>query len=225
MVNPKFPCCTLNVACTQIPDIPMSGKKIDERTTLVTRIANIWFTANGFKRYFKASYNRLKKITKKKGFDASVDMQTEDIFSVCAVNALLATELYLKMIYAYDSLIDTSEYVKYYGGHKVDGLFCALNDKRKATIINHLKNKRMVSNIGELCGFLSVHKNDFVDWRYIFEAQSDKDIRLDMFSELLNILSKITLNIIETQSRPLLSNNNPKHSVLFSVKATYIDDD
>lgn len=223
MTTPKFPCCALNITCAQMPDKPKSGKIVDERTTLDTRIANIWFTANGFKHSFDVAYDRLKGVAKKEGFSVSLDMQTEDSFAVCAVNALFATELYFKMIYAYDSLATTTNDAKYYGGHKVDGLFCALSDKRKATIINHLTSKRMFSNIGELCAFLSAHKNDFVDWRYIFEAQSDKNIRLDVFYELLSVLSDITLNIINTSSRPLLSGSNPRHSVNISIKATELE--
>lgn len=134
------------------------------------KIGILFFNACGFKEVSFLILNNLD------GYGISTDC---NVFSSVIVNGMLATEVYLKFIYAYDYSVTNNTFkTEIHMTHDINYLYNLLSSKRKTEICNELNQFNCDS--ATLSEFLKIFDQtstkrenntsldgDLVNWRYL----------------------------------------------------------
>ena len=125
----------------------------------------LWLNANGFKKIFEYTLERIIESTGK--------IQYESYESVCATTGFFACELYLKFIYAYQIWDKESETISIDKEHKLAELYEKLDSENARKITDYIKEKGEWDKIQFKKKLYEVSKG-FVDWRYTHEFSEEK---------------------------------------------------
>lgn len=167
------------------------------------KIGILFFNACSFKEVSFLILNNLD------GYGISTDC---NVFSAVIVNGMLATEVFLKFIYAYDySIANNTSKTEIHITHDIYYLYSLLSSKRKTEICNELNQYKCDS--ATLSGFLKIFDQnsterdnnvldgDIVNWRYLV-ANGKNEYRFDLniMVKLIEALYSISRSIINLQS-------------------------
>ena len=168
------------------------------------KIGILFFNACGFKEVSFLILNNLD------GYGISTDC---NVFSSVIVNGMLATEVYLKFIYAYDYSVTNNTFkTEIHMTHDINYLYNLLSLERKEDICKELSRYKCDSSM--LSGFLRIFDlasangnkktmldGDIVNWRYLVDnGKNEYRFDLNIMVKLIESLYSISRNIINLQS-------------------------
>lgn len=113
----------------------------------------------------------------------------------CIVLLSFACELYLKLLYCLEKIENDNsiEDIKMEKEHKLDVLFERLSSNLKKMIAEKAK-----ISVDEILTKLDKHKNDFIEWRYIFEKDENNfDCSIQFLEYIVGIIYEISKHKVE----------------------------
>ena len=146
--------------------------------------------------YFEANSFMNAYVLKKEQLKAALGKISHEISQPCCIVLLsFACELYFKALFCIEKIEedDSISVVKMKKGHELDDLFNRLSNDLKKMVSQKTNYK-----VEELTQQLNVHKNDFIEWRYIFEKDSQKfKYNVSFLENIANTLYEIAKDKFE----------------------------
>ena len=119
-------------------------------------------------------------------------------YSNLVVSGLLAMELFLKFLKAYE-LYDAGDKPSFIKDHDLSALYSDLSEERQKAIKDKLEDKYRCAN--GLEGFLEKHRRDFVEYRYLLKEESyESDV--SFIAKINDVLYDASKHIIDKGDLP-----------------------
>lgn len=163
------------------------GKIKQYKSIKYSMLPDLYLIANGF----RDNYEELKeKISESVG-----KVSYNSLIPVAATNAFFAIELYLKLCYSFHFWEQTEsqkdnpdDLTQYPNKHSLRKLYDTLDGNTKQLIFKIASIESLEMEQQEFVNILDENDDGFIQWRYIFEKDTNREINLVHLSAVLKML-------------------------------------